>query len=72
MVDESLNAYMYQFIERVCNDVGPRESGTEQELTAGDMVEEELKNIVIQHIKKNMSVVLMLFWEELNMGQSQY
>ena len=44
MVDESLNAYMYQFIERVCNDVGPRESGTEQELTAGDMVEEELKN----------------------------
>jgi len=43
MTDENLNNYMYEFIEKVCNEVGPRESGTEQEKLAGNMVEEELK-----------------------------
>jgi len=34
---------MYEFIEKVCNEIGPRESGTEQELLAGNLIEEELK-----------------------------
>ncbi|MFX0034370.1 MAG: M28 family metallopeptidase [Candidatus Hermodarchaeota archaeon] len=43
MIDENLNNYMYQFIDRICNEVGPRESGTEQEILAGNIIEEELK-----------------------------
>ena len=43
MSNINLNNYMYEFIEKICNEVGPRESGTEQELHAGDMIEEELK-----------------------------
>ena len=37
------NNYMLKFIEDVCNDIGPRESGTEQEILAGNKVESELK-----------------------------
>lgn len=43
MTDGNLNNYMYEFIEKVCNDIGPRESGTEQEILAGNLIEEELK-----------------------------
>lgn len=43
MSNVNLNNYMYEFIEKVCNEIGPRESGTEQELLAGDMIEEELE-----------------------------
>ncbi|MHA1105887.1 MAG: hypothetical protein ACTSPN_09255 [Promethearchaeota archaeon] len=43
MIDEKFNNYMHKFIEKICNDVGPRESGTEQELQAGDIIEEEFK-----------------------------
>ncbi|MFX0083344.1 MAG: M28 family metallopeptidase [Candidatus Hodarchaeota archaeon] len=43
MTDVNLNDYMYNFIEKVCTEVGPRESGTEQEILAGNMIEEELK-----------------------------
>ncbi|NVM45924.1 MAG: M28 family peptidase [Candidatus Lokiarchaeota archaeon] len=37
------NNYMHKFIEDICNDIGPRESGTEQEILAGNRVESELK-----------------------------
>ena len=37
------NNYMHKFIEDVCNEIGPRESGTEQEILAGNRVESELK-----------------------------
>ena len=37
------NNYMLKFIEDVCNDIGPRESGTEQEILAGNKIESELK-----------------------------
>ena len=37
------NNYMYKFIEDVCAEVGPRESGTEQELLGGNKVESEMK-----------------------------
>lgn len=37
------NNYMHKFIEDVCNEIGPRESGTEQEILAGNKVESELK-----------------------------
>jgi len=43
MTDANLNDYMYKFIEKICNEVGPRESGTEQEIQAGNIIEEELK-----------------------------
>ena len=43
MTDENLNNYMYEFIVKVCDDIGPRESGTEQEILAGNMIEEEMK-----------------------------
>jgi hypothetical protein len=43
MIDEKLENYMHKFIEDICNDIGPRESGTEQELEAGNKIEEELK-----------------------------
>ncbi len=35
--------YMHGFIKRICDEVGPRESGTEQEVIAGNMIEEEFK-----------------------------
>ena len=34
---------MHRFIERICNDIGPRASGTEEEILAGDEIEKELK-----------------------------
>ena len=37
------NNYMHTFIEDVCNEIGPRESGTEQEILAGNKIESELK-----------------------------
>ena len=37
------NNYMHKFIEDVCTEIGPRESGTEQEILAGNRVESELK-----------------------------
>ncbi|MFX1328833.1 MAG: M28 family metallopeptidase [Promethearchaeota archaeon] len=43
MSDVDLNNYMYEFIEKICNEIGPRESGTEQEILAGNIIEEELK-----------------------------
>jgi hypothetical protein len=43
MVDDNLNDYMLQFIKDICDEIGPRESGTEQELLAGDKVEEEMQ-----------------------------
>lgn len=42
MTDADLNNYMYGFIEKICDEVGPRESGTEQEILAGNMIKEEL------------------------------
>ncbi len=43
MVDDKINKYMHGFIEDICNDIGPRESGTEQEELAGNKIEEEMK-----------------------------
>ena len=43
MVDKSFNEYMHKFIEDICNEIGPRESGTEQELLCGNRIEDELK-----------------------------
>ncbi|MFX1408242.1 MAG: M28 family metallopeptidase [Promethearchaeota archaeon] len=43
MIDEKLKNYMYNFIEDVCSDIGPRESGTEAEILAGNKIEDELK-----------------------------
>lgn len=43
MTDTNLNNYMYDFIVKICNEIGPRESGTEQELLAGNLIEEEMK-----------------------------
>ncbi|MFX1376930.1 MAG: M28 family metallopeptidase [Promethearchaeota archaeon] len=42
MIEESLNDYMHEFIVKICNEIGPRESGTEQEVLAGNKIEEEL------------------------------
>jgi aminopeptidase YwaD len=42
MTDADLNNFMYGFIEKICDEVGPRESGTEQEILAGNMIKEEL------------------------------
>lgn len=42
-MDQALNKYMYKFIEDVCTTIGPRESGTKQEILAGNKIEEELK-----------------------------
>jgi hypothetical protein len=39
---------MYKFIEDICNDIGPRESGTEQEILAGNKIESELKKFCDQ------------------------
>lgn len=35
--------YMHGFIEQICTEIGPRESGTAQEEQAGNKIEEELK-----------------------------
>lgn len=43
MVNQEINTYMFDFIKSVCEEIGPRESGTEEELKAGNMVEEEFK-----------------------------
>ena len=43
MIDDSLNNYMHGFIEKICEDIGPRESGTKEEILAGDEIEKELK-----------------------------
>ena len=43
MIDKSFNEYMHKFIEDICNEIGPRESGTEQELQCGNRIEDELK-----------------------------
>ena len=43
MIDKSFNEYMHKFIEDICNEIGPRESGTEQELLCGNRIEDELK-----------------------------
>ena len=39
---------MHNFIEEVCNEIGPRESGTEQEILAGNKIESELKKFCDQ------------------------
>ena len=44
MVDDNINNYMFQFIKDVCDEIGPRESGTEQEILAGNKIEEEMRN----------------------------
>ncbi|MEJ2294140.1 MAG: M28 family peptidase, partial [Candidatus Lokiarchaeota archaeon] len=43
MVDDNLKKYMFQFIKKVCDEIGPRESGTEQEILAGDVIEKEMQ-----------------------------
>ena len=43
MIDKSFNEYMHKFIEDICNEIGPRESGTEEELLCGNRIEDELK-----------------------------
>jgi hypothetical protein len=43
LIDDNLKNYMHEFIENMCNEIGPRESGTEQEKLAGDRIEQELK-----------------------------
>jgi hypothetical protein len=37
--------YMHGFIEQICTEIGPRESGTTQEEQAGNRIEEELKQL---------------------------
>ena len=43
MVAEKYQDYMIKFIEDICNDIGPREAGTESELKCGDKIEEDMK-----------------------------
>jgi aminopeptidase YwaD len=43
MVDDNLKNYMFQFIKNVCDEIGPRESGTKQEILAGDVIEKEMQ-----------------------------
>jgi hypothetical protein len=43
MINDSLNNYMFQFIKDICDEIGPRESGTEQEILAGDKIEQEMQ-----------------------------
>jgi hypothetical protein len=62
------NNYMYKFIEDICNEVGPRESGTEQEILAGNRVESELKKFC-DETHQHILVALMPFLEVLNMVQ---
>ena len=35
--------YMHGFIKEICDEIGPRESGTQEEILAGDRIEEEFK-----------------------------
>ncbi|MBD3194206.1 MAG: M28 family peptidase [Candidatus Lokiarchaeota archaeon] len=44
MVNEDLNDYMFNFIVDICDNIGPRESGTQAEILAGDKIEEEMKS----------------------------
>lgn len=44
MVNEQLNEYMHNFIKEICDTIGPRESGAEEEKLAGDRIESELKS----------------------------
>ena len=43
MIDKNLENYMHKFIEEICDEIGPRESGTDQEIQCGNRIEEELK-----------------------------
>ena len=43
LISENLNNYMYGFIEKICKEIGPRESGTEEEILAGNEIESEMK-----------------------------
>ncbi|MHA1643042.1 MAG: M28 family metallopeptidase [Promethearchaeota archaeon] len=43
MINEKIQNYMYEFIKKICDDVGPRESGTKEEEIAGNIIEDELK-----------------------------
>jgi len=43
LTSENLNDYMHGFIEKICEEIGPRESGTEEEMRAGDEIEAEMK-----------------------------
>ena len=43
MVDKNLEKYMHEFIEEICDEIGPRESGTDQEIQCGNRIEDELK-----------------------------
>ncbi len=42
-MSEKLNDYMFDFIEQICKEIGPRESASEPEHKAGDKIEEILK-----------------------------
>ncbi|MFX0069982.1 MAG: M28 family metallopeptidase [Candidatus Hermodarchaeota archaeon] len=43
LIDKNLETYMHVFIEEICNEIGPRASGTEQEIQAGNRIENELE-----------------------------
>jgi hypothetical protein len=43
MLTKNINQYMHDFIKEICEDIGPRESGTDAETLAGDRIEKELK-----------------------------
>ncbi|MFX1401938.1 MAG: M28 family metallopeptidase [Promethearchaeota archaeon] len=44
-MNEELQKYMYKFIEEICTEIGPRESGTEQEVLTGNKIEDEFKKV---------------------------
>ncbi|MFX1497745.1 MAG: M28 family metallopeptidase [Promethearchaeota archaeon] len=44
-MENELQNYMYKFIENICNEIGPRESGTVEEILTGNKIEEEFKKI---------------------------
>ena len=43
LISENLNDYMHGFIEKICEEIGPRASGTEEEILAGNEIETEMK-----------------------------
>jgi aminopeptidase YwaD len=43
LISENLNDYMHGFIEKICEEIGPRASGTEAEIRAGNEIEAEMK-----------------------------
>lgn len=43
MIRKTLKDYMHKFIVDICDEIGPRESGSKEEELAGNRVEEELK-----------------------------